>query len=337
MRISAIVLVVAAAGSAAAQPFEFVVSEYTLAGVQVRTYGGAGVDTGIDNRAIAMSPSGDVYVTRSTLSSPAAFKGSVEGFTRTGSPIESFALDGVNQSNRGLEDLAFDAAGNIYTATRNGIGPIGHPDSTGSIFRIDANTDAISVLQPFGNAPDYTGITVTGTDRIYASSWRGSFTGDDQVIETNAAGASLNEFSPTGNGIRHLEIAHSNSATLIALTRDATGGGAPIYGWRRFDLAGNLLGTVSIGDSSVFNPIGLDMDAVGTLWTYNLETQSAERYRIDGTLLESHPITVNGDFIRDFMYTPDGAALFAYRIEVPTPGTAGVLGLAGIVAGRRRR
>ncbi len=337
MRTISIAVLIAAAGTPAAQPFEFVVGEYALDGSLVRQYAGAGQDTNIDNRALALSPSGDVYVTRSTLSSPDPYKGSIAGFTRQGAPIESFALDSVNQSNRGLQDLAFDSAGNIYAATRNGIGPIGDPDSKGSIFRIDANTNAITMLQPFSGAPSFTGITITNDDRIFASAWRGSFTGDDQMIETNSAGASLNEFSPTGNGVRHLEVDHGNSAGIVALTRDASGGGAPIYGWRRFDLAGNLIATVNIGDSDVFDPLGLDIDDAGTLWTYNRETESAERYRIDGTLLESHPIQVNGDFIRDFMYTPDGAALFAYRIQIPAPATLPVLGFAGAVIARRRR
>lgn len=337
MRPLTIAIIVTAGGHSTAQPFEFVVGEYALGGSLVREYAGTGADTGIDNRAMALSPTGDVYVTRSTLSSPAPFKGSINGFTRTGTPIESIPLDAVNQSNRGLDDLAFDSAGNIYAASRNGIGPIGHPDAVGSIFRIDANTSAISVLQPFDLAPNYTGIAVTSADRIYAAAWRGSFSGDDQMIETNAAGTPLNEFSPTGNGIRHLELAHINSSSLVALTRDASRAGAPIYGWRRFDLAGNLLATVDIGDSSVFNPIGLDIDAAGTLWTFNLELDAVERYRIDGTLLESHPITLNGDFVRDFMYTPDGAALFAYRIQVPAPGSAGVTALAGVLWLRRRR
>jgi hypothetical protein len=334
MRSCTVSLVLAIAGTAHAQPFEHVVSEYALDGTHLITFAGAGADSGIQNSAVEVGPDGNVYVTRSALSSSNDFTGSVNSFTRAGSPVESWFFDAENQSKRKLNDLAVAPNADIYVAAENGLGPIGQPETRGSIFRIDHNNDAISVLQPFDGAPDYRGVTTAPGNRIFASAWRGNFMGDDQMVRTNIIGSQLDSFSPTGNSVFHTELAYDSSFGLIAMV-GPNGDQSDNHGWRIFGDDGSLTGVVNLGGSDQFDPVGLSFVG-GSLWTYNRATSSVERYTVGGGLLESFSIPEVTDFLSDFTLTPEGTALFTHRITVPAPASAAVLGLALTLVRRRR-
>ncbi len=324
------------AGSTLAQT-EFVVSEYTLGGSEVARYAHAGVDSGLGNFAVQMGPAGDVYVIRDGLSAPSSNLGDVIRYTRAGSEVSSVNFATVNASDRSLTSLDFDSAGNMYVSARNGIGPIDTDAARGSIFRVAAVGGAITTLQPFSGAPDYDCVSVSNDDRIYASSRRGAFTGDDQMIETNSVGVHLNSFSDTGNSVFHLDIdispTHDN---VVALTRNSVDQSTG-RGWRIFTSAGVTANVINLGGIDDYDFVGLELDNQATLWTYNRATESVERYMLSGTLLESYAIPDVNNFLTDFTLTPDGNAIFSYRIVVPTPASGALATIAGVVLAARRR
>ena len=316
---------------------EFVVSEYTLGGSEVARYAHTGVDSGLGNLAVQMGPGGDVYVIRDGLSSPSSDLGDVIRYTRAGAEVSSVNFGAVNASDRRLTGLDFDSAGNMYVSAHNGIGPIGTIATRGSIFRVAAASGAITTLQPFLGAPDYEDIAISNDDRVYASAWRGSFTGDDQMVETNQFGANLNSFSPTGNSVFHLDLdvspTHDN---VVALTRN-NGDQSTGRGWRIFTPAGTTASVINLGGSEDYDFVGLELDDQATLWTYNRATESVERYMLNGSLLESYAIPEVNNFLTDFTMTPDGNAIFSYRVNIPTPASGALATLAGVVLAARRR
>lgn len=334
--VAALALSVALAPSVLAQT-EFVVSEYTLGGSEVVRYANAGVDSDLANYAVQMGPGGDVYVVRDGLSSPSSNLGDVIRYTRAGSEVSSVNFGAVNASDRRLTGLDFDSAGNMYVSARNGIGPIGTAATRGSIFRVAAVGGAITTLQPFGFAPDYNDVSISNDDRIYASAWRGSFTGDDQMVETNQFGANLNSFSNTGNSVYHLDLdvspTHDNVVALTANNGDSSTG----RGWKIFSPGGATFNTINLGGIDDYEFVGLELDDQATLWTYNRATESVERYMLSGTLLESYSIPGVNNFLTDFTMTPDGNAIFSYRVNVPAPASGALATLAGVVLTSRRR
>lgn len=335
IRSAALLALAALSAPAALAQTEFVVSEYTLAGSEVVRYAHTGVDSGIGNFAVQMGPAGDVYVVRDGLSG--SHLGDVIRYTRAGAEVSSVSFAPVNASNRGLTSLDFDSAGNMYVSARNGLGPVGTDATRGSIFRVAAVGGAITTLQPFTDAPDFDCVSISSDDRIYASSSRGAFTGDDQMVETNAVGANLNSFSDTGNSVFHLDIdispTHDN---VVALTRN-NGDQSTGRGWRIFSPGGVTVNVINLGGIDDFDPVGLELDNQATLWTYNRATESVERYMLSGTLLESYAIPDVNNFLTDFTLTPDGNAIFSYRVTVPAPATSALTTLAVLLATRRRR
>ena len=340
MRISSVTASIAglALASTALAQTEFVVSEYTLGGSEVVRYAHSGVDAGLGNFAVQVGPGGDVYVVRDGLSSPSSDLGDVIRYTRAGTEVSSVNFGAVNASDRILTGLDFDSAGNMYVSARNGIGPIGTVATRGSIFRVAAVGGAITTLQPFGGAPDFEDVAISNDNRVYASAWRGSFTGDDQMVETNQFGANLNSFSNTGNSVFHLDLdvspTHDN---VVALTRN-NGSQATGRGWKIFSPGGTTLNTINLGGIDDYDFVGLELDDQATLWTYTRATESVERYMLSGTLLESYSIPDVNNFLTDFTMTPDGNAIFSYRVMVPAPASGALATMTfGLLAARRRR
>jgi len=316
---------------------EFVVSEYSLGGSEIARYAHAGVDSGLGNFAVQMGPGGDVFVIRDGLSSPSSDLGDVIRYTRAGAEVSTVNFGAVNASDRRLTGLDFDSSGNMYVSARNGIGPIDTVATRGSIFRVAAVGGAITTLQPFLGAPEYEDIAISNDDRVYASAWRGSFTGDDQMVETNQFGANLNSFSPTGNSVYHLELDVSpTTSNVVALVRN-NGNQSTGRGWKIFSPAGTTLNTINLGGSDDYDFVGLELDDQATLWTYNRATESVERYMLSGALLESYSIPEVNNFLTDFTMTPDGNAIFSYRVVVPAPASGALATLAGFVLAARRR
>lgn len=337
MRTTALLAVCTLAASATtAQPFEFVVSEYSLGGSELVRFGGAGEDSGLANWAVELGPSGDVYVIQDGLSAPSSNLGEVNRYTRAGTLVETTSFAALNSSDRRLTALDFDNAGNMYVSSANGIGPIGTDDTRGSIFRVDANTDVVTRLQPFGSSVEYNDIAISDNNRIYASSWRGAFTGDDQMLETNSAGANLNSFSNTGNSVYHLDLDIGPIGDkVVTLTRN-NGDQSTGRGWRIFSPAGATTNIVNLGGIDDYSFVGLEVDNFDTLWTYNFATESVERYTLTGMLLQSHFIPEVNNFLTDFTMTPEGTAMFTYRAQVPAPATTISLLAAGVIAAKRR-
>lgn len=334
--IATLTLSVALAPSALAQT-EFVVSEYTLAGSEIARYAHAGVDSGLANFAVQLGPGGDVYVIRDGLSAPSSNFGDVIRYTRAGTEVSSVNFGAVNASDRRLTGLDFDSAGNMYVSARNGIGPIDTVATRGSLFRVSAVGGAITTLQPFAGSPNFDDVSISSNDRIYASASRGAFTGDDQMVELNSVGDNLNSFSNTGNSVFHLDLdvspTHDN---VVALTRN-NGDQSTGRGWRIFTPAGTTANVINLGGSDDYDFVGLELDNQATLWTYNRATESIERYMLSGTLLESYAIPEVNNFLTDFTMTPDGNAIFSYRVTVPAPATGALTTLAALLATRRRR
>lgn len=323
------------AASTSAQT-EFVVSEYALDNTQLARYANTGVGSGLGLYAVQLGPGGDVYIARDGLSAPSSDLGEVIRYTRAGAEVSSVGFGTVNASDRRLTGIAFDSDDNMYVTSNNGIGPVGTEATRGSIFRVAAVGGAITTLQPFAGAVDYSDIAVSGDDRIYASASRGAFTVDDQMVETNSAGTNLNSFSPTGNAIFHLDVAISPTHGNVVATVRNNGDQSDGRGWRIFTAAGTTVNVINLGGSDDFDPVGLELDDEATLWTYNRATESVERYMLSGTLLESYAIPEVNNFLTDFTLTPEGTAIFTHRITVPTPATGAAL-LAGLALAHRRR
>ncbi len=231
----------------------------------------------------------------------------------TQQPIKEFTKGGAFVTDWG-ESMNVNATG---PAVGDGHVYSTNPNSTSTIYRFDAS-DTFVDSDVFVGGADPNGLGLPGwvEDAAYAGNnelWIGGYNG--MVSHIDSSGNILFQFNTKTS---YTGVAFDGKT--LYTTRGFNDGSGIVDLW---DTLGNSVGSISTGVGAS-GGIGWDSDD-NTLWIGYLDSTIAH-FDMSGTNL-------NDGFATGFGGAIDGLELG----RIPTPGAAALLGLGGLVAGRRRR
>lgn len=203
----------------------------------------------------------------------------------------------------------WDSAGNIYVAGEEN-------NFTVNMYKYDSAGNFITKFRTSGwNLIDvYNDIVVTANDRIFVSAWWGTGSAD-QMTEFNAAGQTINTFSPTGPTYFHRPMTFGPGGTIFVYT-PRNGSGDDLV--REFALDGTQLSTFNIEAAvpgSFF--IGLEPRG-GNLFCFDRNSVKGWEFTTGGIPVQSTPIQGLTDWVSDFTFAPNGDFIFANQTKVCT-------------------
>lgn len=246
------------------------IAVFTLAGAPVRTWQHAGPDHGLVPQAVAVAPSGDVYVLNATW-------GRVEHFTPDGAWRAGWGDTGSGRGRlQGPEDLAVDAGGRVLVADTNNdrIQVFGALD-TGTVESI------IPLRDVAGVAVDRASGRVYGLH--YGASPRAMVTvfGPSGAVETTLPSGAPDPFAP-GVG-----IAVGNGRLALTTAEGAADGR---QGLRQYTLPGLAPAATTLanptGHAGFLRPLALDVGPDHSVYLVDGGLRLARRYAPDGAFRE---------------------------------------------------
>lgn len=245
-----------------------------------------------------------------------------------GTPIEALEVNGEIWVTDQVADSVwrFDQGGNL-------LGQIGGAGILDNIRGMEVVGNTVYVAQAGSTASFGTGIvTIDATTGMITGSFNGRDPGDTSYWDVKLVGNELLVTnSDTGNdGIERYDLAGNYLGVLVG-----SDGVDSFDGAQQIALAqnGNLLIGGFTPPSGVFE-IGLDGSVIDDMAAAVGFGPRGVAQLDDGTI-----VWTNGTWFRsdeDIFGTP-GNFRFITPTAIPTPGAAGLLGLAGIAAVRRRR